>query len=101
MRFGRRSDSSVYVVANHTSEVNPGSTNDWAASKVLTSIVRISVMEASLHDALPGREHEERALKNPLQRIASADEMADCLFRLGSDQTTDLTTQVTAIPSEE
>ena len=101
VKFGGGSDSFAYALANHTSEFIPRSARAWAASNVLTNVVRIGVTETSLHDAFPGRNLTERTLQIPMQRMASTDEIADYVYWLGSDQNTYLTGQVTAISGGE
>ena len=101
VKFGGGSDSFAYALANHTSEFIPRSAREWAASNVLTNVVRIGVTETSLHDAFPGRNLTERTLQIPMQRMASTDEIADYVYWLGSDQNTYLTGQVTAISGGE
>ena len=101
VKFGGGSDSFAYALANHTSEFIPRSARAWAASNVLTNVVRIGVTETSLHDAFPGRNLTERALQIPMQRMASTDEIADYVYWLGSDQNTYITGQVTAISGGE
>lgn len=101
VKFGGGDDSFAYALANHTSEFIPRSAREWAASNVLTNVVRIGVTDTNAHDAFPGRDLKERALKIPIQRMATTDEIADYLFWLGSDQNTYLTGQVTAISGGE
>jgi 3-oxoacyl-[acyl-carrier protein] reductase len=101
VKFGGGTDSFAYALANHTSEFIPRLAREWAARNVLTNVVRIGVTETSLHDAFPGRDLGARALRIPMQRMASTDEVADHLFWLGSDQNTYITGQVTAISGGE
>jgi NAD(P)-dependent dehydrogenase (short-subunit alcohol dehydrogenase family) len=101
VRFGGGTDSFAYSLANHTSEFIPRTARDWATNNVLTNVVRIGVTETSLHGAFPRRDLKERALKIPMQRMATTDEIADYLFWLGSDRNTFITGQVTAISGGE
>jgi len=101
VKFGGGTDSFNYALANHASEFIPRSTRDWAASGVLTNVVRIGVTDTKAHDGFPERDRAKRAALVPMRRAASTAEIADYLFWLGSDANTFVTGQVTAISGGE
>jgi 3-oxoacyl-[acyl-carrier protein] reductase len=101
VKFGGGADSFNYALANHASEFIPRTARDWAASGVLTNVVRIGVTDTKAHDAFPGRDLARRAELIPMKRAARASEIADYLFWIGSDANTYLTGQVTSISGGE
>lgn len=101
VKFGGGADSFNYALANHASEFIPRTARDWAASGVLTNVVRIGVTETKAHDAFPGRDLAKRASLIPMKRVATPSEIADYLFWIGSDANTYVTGQVTSIAGGE
>ena len=101
VKFGGGADSFNYALANHASEFIPRSARDWAASGVLTNIVRIGVTGTKAHDAFPERDLAKRTALVPMKRAASTTEIAEYLFWFGSDANTYVTGQVTAISGGE
>lgn len=101
VRFGGGVDSFAYALANHACEFIPRLTRDWAASNVLTNVVRIGVTNTKGHSKFSNRNLAERELLIPIQRAADRREIADYLFWLGSEQNTYVTGQVTAISGGE
>ena len=101
VRFGGGVDSFAYALANHTCEFIPRLARDWAASNVLTNVVRIGVTDTKGHSAFSNRNLAERELLIPIRRAADRHEIADYLFWLGSEQNTYVTGQVTAISGGE
>ena len=101
VKFGGGTDSFNYALANHTSEFIPRTARDWAASGVLTNVVRIGVTDTKAHDAFPGRDLARRAQLIPMKRAATTAEIADYLFWIGSESNTYLTGQVNAISGGE
>ena len=101
VRFGGGVDSFAYALANHACEFIPRLARDWAASNVLTNVVRIGVTETKVHSTFSNRNLAERELLIPIQRAADRREIADYLFWLGSEQNTYVTGQVTAISGGE
>lgn len=101
VRFGGGVDSFAYALANHACEFIPRLARDWAASNVLTNVVRIGVTDTKGHSAFSNRNLAERELLIPIRRAADRHEIADYLFWLGSEQNTYVTGQVTAISGGE
>ena len=101
VKFGGGTDSFNYALANHASEFIPRSARDWAASGVLTNVVRIGMTDTKAHDVFLGRDLAKRAALVPVKRAASTAEIADYLFWFGSDANTYVTGQVTAISGGE
>ena len=101
VKFGGGTDSFNYALANHASEFIPRTARDWAASGVLTNVVRIGVTDTKAHDAFPGRDLARRAELIPMKRAATTAEIADYLFWIGSESNTYLTGQVNAISGGE
>jgi 3-oxoacyl-[acyl-carrier protein] reductase len=101
VKFGGGTDSFNYALANHASEFIPRTARDWAASGVLTNVVRIGVTDTKAHDAFPGRDLASRAELIPMKRAATTAEIADYLFWIGSESNTYLTGQVNAISGGE
>jgi 3-oxoacyl-[acyl-carrier protein] reductase len=101
VRFGGGVDSFAYALANHACEFIPRLARDWAASNVLTNVVRIGVTDTKGHSAFSNRNLAERELLIPIKRAADRREIADYLFWLGSEQNTYVTGQVTAISGGE
>jgi 3-oxoacyl-[acyl-carrier protein] reductase len=101
VKFGGGTDSFNYALANHASEFIPRTARDWAASGVLTNVVRIGVTATKAHDSFPGRDLARRAKLIPMKRAATTAEIADYLFWIGSESNTYLTGQVNAISGGE
>ena len=101
VKFGGGTDSFNYALVNHASEFIPRSARDWAASGVLTNVVRIGMTDTKAHDVFLGRDLAKRAALVPVKRAASTAEIADYLFWLASDANTYVTGQVTAISGGE
>jgi 3-oxoacyl-[acyl-carrier protein] reductase len=101
VKFGGGTDSFNYALANHASEFIPRAARDWAASGVLTNVVRIGVTATKAHDAFPSRDLARRAELIPMKRAATTAEIADYLFWIGSESNTYLTGQVNAISGGE
>jgi len=101
VKFGGGVDSFAYALANHACEFIPRLARDWAASNVLTNVVRIGVTDTKGHSTFSNRNLAERELLIPIQRAADRREIADYLFWLGSEQNTYVTGQVTAISGGE
>ena len=101
VKFGGGTDSFNYALANHASEFIPRAARDWAASGVLTNVVRIGVTDTKAHVAFPGRDLARRAELIPMKRAATTAEIADYLFWIGSESNTYLTGQVNAISGGE
>jgi 3-oxoacyl-[acyl-carrier protein] reductase len=101
VRFGGGVDSFAYALANHACEFIPRLARDWAASNVLTNVVRIGVTDTKGHSSFSNRNLAERELLIPIKRAADRREIADYLFWLGSEQNTYVTGQVTAISGGE
>ncbi|MDB9921702.1 SDR family oxidoreductase [Actinomycetota bacterium] len=101
VKFGGGVDSFAYALANHSCEFIPRLARDWAASNVLTNVVRIGVTDTKMHSAFLGRSLPARESLIPINRSAAVSEIVDYLFWLGSEQNTYVTGQVNAISGGE
>ena len=101
VKFGGGRDSFAYALTKHTSEFLPRSVRDWTSSNVLTNVIRIGVTNTKVHDAFPGRNLADRVSLIPLQRAASAEEIADFLVWYGSEKNTYVSGQTVEIAGGE
>lgn len=101
VKFGGGADSFNYALANHASEFIPRTARDWAASGVLTNVVRIGVTDTKAHEAFTGRDLARRVELIPMKRAATTAEIADYLYWIGSESNTYLTGQVNSISGGE
>lgn len=101
VKFGGGVDSFAYALANHSCEFIPRLARDWAASNVLTNVVRIGVTDTKMHSAFSSRSLPARESLIPINRSADVSEIVDYLFWLGSEQNTYVTGQVNAISGGE
>ncbi|MDE0973612.1 MAG: hypothetical protein OSA11_00800 [Candidatus Nanopelagicales bacterium] len=88
-------------IVNHACEFIPRLTCDWATSNVLTNVVRIGVTNTKGNSTFSNRNLIGRAISMPEQQPADRRKIADCIFWLGSKQSTYVTGRATTISGDE
>lgn len=101
VKFGGGQNSFAYSLSKHALEFIPSICRTWAEHGVLTNVVRVGVTDTRIHANIENKNLGKRAALIPMKRMATADEMAETLFWLGSEQNGYITGQVIAASGGE
>ena len=101
VKYGGGAESFCYSLAKHGMEFMPSAHKQWAAAGVLVNVLRIGVTDTRFHAQAPGKNMVARAAMIPIGRMASAEEIAETLFWLGSEHNSYTTGQVIACAGGE
>jgi len=93
VKFGGGQDSFAYSLSKHALEFIPNSVRKWAKDNVLMNVVRIGVTDTKIHNRAD-KDVEKRTSQIPMERMATAEEIAHVIYGLGSEQNTYITGQV-------
>jgi len=101
VKFGGGSTSFCYALSKHSLEFLPADYKSWAANNVFVNTLRVGVTDTKFHKNDPSKDLNRRIEMIPAKRMASADEIANAIFWLGSNQNTFTSGQVISISGGE
>lgn len=85
VKFGGGGSSFLYSLSKHAQEFIPSAARNWAKDGVFVNVLRVGVTNTRGHANFPAKNLNERIALIPAKRMASASEIAEALFWLGSD----------------
>ncbi|MDP1773825.1 MAG: SDR family oxidoreductase [Methylobacter sp.] len=101
VKFGGGKESFGYSLSKHALEFLPSDYKDWASKGVLVNVLRVGVTNTRLHGSDPSKNMINRIRLIPMQRMASADEVAKAVGFFGSDINSYITGQVISVSGGE
>lgn len=101
VKFGGGRDSFAYSLSKHALEFMPSDVKIWASKGVLVNALRVGVTDTRLHQANPSKNMGDRIELIPMQRMASAEEVAKSVWFFGSEINSYITGQVISISGGE
>lgn len=94
VKFGGGSKTFCYSLSKHALEFFPQDHKSWAAHNVFINTLRVGVTDTRIHKTDPEKDMDQRVSMIPMGRMATADEIANVVYWLGSDQNSYITGQV-------